>query len=89
MVSRCSTMASKHGKRLLAILAHLAQRLMEGGQHFAVDIQLKLFGGCVPDAHGLGVFIAGKPGYFAFGQKALTSKAVHDLNLIGTAGNGA
>ncbi len=66
-----------------------AARLVKGIEHFAIDVELKLLGGGVADAHGLGTFIAGELRQLEFGKAALAGDAVHDLHLLGASGDGA
>src|SRR5579875_2839648 len=65
-----------------------ATGLIEGIEHLAIDIELQLFGGCVADANGFGGFVAGEI-ELKFGETALAGDAVHDLHLVGSAGDGA
>jgi hypothetical protein len=66
-----------------------APRLVIGVHHLAEYIELDLTERGVADSHRHGIFVARQPRQRAFMEKALAGNAVHDLNLIGAAGNGA
>ena len=46
-------------------------------------------GGGVADAHGARIFVAGEPVDLPLDELTLAFEAVHDLDLVGTAGEGA
>ena len=56
---------------------------------FTVDIELELHGGGIANAHGTRAIEPGEPRHLPFDQASLSSKSVHDLQLIRTAGDSA
>ena len=74
--------------RLLGREAALAG-LMHGVQQLAIDIYLNLTMCAVTDAHGRRVFVTGKPGKLDFVEPPFSGDAIHDLHLIGAAGDRA
>src|SRR6185437_1735870 len=72
------------------VLAQAAEsRLIERVHELAVDIELQLGVRRVADADGAGTLIAGQPRYLPLRQPPLAGDGIHDLKLVGTAGNRA
>ena len=67
----------------------VASRLMERVHHLAEHVELTLAVGGVADANRRGAVVAGQPRDLPFGQAALAADPVHDLHLLGTAGDRA
>ena len=80
---------NQHAEFIPGATAEGVLGLEEAVEHFAVDVELNLAGCRVADAHGEGVFIAGEPADFPLEELAFALEAVHDLDLVGTAGEGA
>ncbi len=53
----------------------------------AVDIELELTGGAVSDPYRLGALVARQPRQFELDQASLPRDAVHDLDVLGIAGD--
>ncbi len=70
--------------RVLAKRRHVHRR-----HHLAVDVELKLAGRCVSDAHGARFLVSGKPGNLPLVEASLTRRAVHDLEVGRVAGRRA
>ena len=66
-----------------------APRQVQRVHHLAVDVELQLAVRGVADAHRLRALVAGEPRHLPFGQAPLAGDAVHDLHLVGAAGDGA
>ena len=60
-----------------------------GVHEFARDVQLELVGGAVAETHGGGPLVAGEPGQLHLRQSPGPVDAVHDLQLVGVAGDGS
>ncbi len=58
-------------------------------QHFAVNVDLELVRGRIPDAYGLRIFVAGEPWQFELIQPPLAADAIHYLHLLRAARDGA
>ena len=59
------------------------------GEHLAVHVELELFTRGVADAHGLRSLVAREPVDRVFTQPPFTGGAVHDLEVLGVAGDRA
>src|SRR5215469_6754640 len=64
-------------------------RLVEHTSDFAIEIELKLLGRRVADAHRLRSLEAGQPRQLHLRELTLAGQAVHDLHLRRAAGDGA
>src|SRR5581483_5505827 len=64
-------------------------RLCDGVGELAIDVELELESGRVADAHRLRFLVAGEPVDFPFIETPLAGHAVHGLDLVRAAGNGA
>lgn len=62
---------------------------VEAVHHLAVDVELELVDRAVADAHRPGGLVAVEPAEFELGQAALAGHAVHDLEVLGAAGDRA
>ncbi len=71
------------------VATHAAEGVIEGVEQLAVNVELHLTGGGVADAHGARFFVAWKPVDFPLDELAFALEAVHDLDLVGAAGDGA
>ena len=58
-------------------------------EHLAPHVELQLVGGGVPDPDGAAVPIPGQPRYLGLGDAPPTVEPVHDLQLVGVAGDRA
>ena len=66
-----------------------AARDIEGVEHFAIDVELKLLDRSVADADRLRAFVAGQPGNFVFLEPSVARDAVDDLQVVRRAGDRA
>src|SRR5581483_2569683 len=64
-----------------------AARLIKRIRELAVDVELQLSVRGISDADRLGVFISAKPRHFPFRYPAFAGNGIHDLKLVGTAGD--
>ena len=62
-------------------------RLVEHVEHLAVDVELELLARAVADPNRLRALVAGEPGELELGQAALAGRPVHDLEIVGIAGD--
>ena len=58
-------------------------------RHLAIDVELELLGRGVADAHRVRALVARQPGHLPLGQPPLAAEPVHDLHLVGAAGDRA
>ena len=68
-----------------AVLAALVHRVHQ----LAVDVELQLARGGVADPHRARVLVAGQPVHRPLAEAPLAGKPVHDLHLLGAAGDRA
>jgi hypothetical protein len=66
-----------------------APRLIIGVHHLAEYVELHLAEHGIADSHWQGIFVAWQPRHGALVENAPAGNAIHDLNLVGIAGNGA
>src|SRR5580698_4102369 len=71
------------------VAIHTVESMEEGVEQFAVDVELDLRGCRVADANGARIFVSGEPVEFPLDELTLAFESVHDLDLVGTAGDGA
>jgi hypothetical protein len=64
-------------------------RLMQRVHHFTVHVELKLVVRGVADAHRLRLLVTVEPRHLPFGEPPLAAHAIHDLQLMRTAGHSA
>src|SRR5215510_11159710 len=75
--------AQVNGPRLLgSFKPHLAGGI-KTAESLAVNVDLELVPGAVPDAHGAGLLVTGQPVEFQLIQPSLSGNAVHDLKPRG------
>jgi hypothetical protein len=72
-----------------SVTCHAVERVVEGVEEFSIDVELELFGGGVAHTDGSRIFVAWEPSDFPLDELALAFEAIHDLDLIGAAGDGA
>jgi hypothetical protein len=63
-------------------------REVQGLGDLAVHVELELVRGAVADAHRTRVLVAGQPVELRLAQLAFARDAVHDLQVLGVAGDG-
>src|SRR5271157_4887170 len=63
--------------------------VVERVENLAIDVELGLVCRTVADAYRPRALIARQPGDLPLAQPALTAQPVHDLDLVGAAGDGA
>src|SRR5260221_14585474 len=84
--------AEQHFLQLPCIVRAIARggtAEMQSRDDLAIDIELQLALRAISDAHRFRPLIAGKPRDLQFGQPALPSKAIYDLQLLRLARSGA
>ena len=64
-------------------------RLVEEVEHLAVDVELELLAGAVPDPDRRRALVAGEPVELELRQPPFAGRAVHDLDVVRVAGDGA
>ena len=63
-------------------------RLVQHVEHLAVDVELELVARAVADPHRLRALVAFEPRQLELGQAPLPGGPVHDLEVVGIAGDG-
>ena len=95
VVGIAASAASSHSSTCVATSSPLARRhaellgTVDRVDQFAVDVELQLSGRRVADTNGGGTFVSRQPRKLVFVEPPLSPDAVHDLDILGIAGDRA